>query len=399
MGWLTKMMNKAEAKLEKELNKATGKQSATEPPKFDPENPPTRWEKATIGLNGIVSQVAKIDPDGIDVFCFPGAGGTDFDVYRNLKDTEGLKDLVTKTEPSGPCHMGNVMDQVFKEAFQRGFSERPCSILVLTAGKPDDEERLSQNIANAAKAINKDSDLTVTFVQVGDDLQAETFLKHLDDNLTCISESGEVIDIVDTIKDEDLKKAVGEVKEGGFMKNGGGGALIGAFAGAALGAGGMYLFNKSQAKKRQAGWNGQWKALKDGEEIAVLTVADDLEGSINVEGWAEGGTSTGQYAENEDGYNLERSSADPGTYEVVSGTVEDEHTIAWSDGTRWEEIAPPGESFAAYAAAATAGAATSGAVGYLIQKKFFNNAANNVPSDYVIVMDRSRMMAVPDSGN
>jgi len=293
--------------------------------------------------------------------------------------------------------MGKAMDLVLKEAFERGFDERPCSILVLTAGRPDDHEELSITIAEAAKKVKKQSDLSITFVQVGDDEWAEKYLKHLDENLTTTLENGETVDIVDTIKDEDIKKAVGEYKDEGFLKNGGGGALFGAFAGAAMGAGGVYFYNHLQAKKRTKGWNGRWKATIDGEEIAVLTVKDDMAGNLEIEGWPDGMACAGQYAENDQGgFNIQF--VDPDDTQPIVGTIEDEHNICWSDGTKWEEVKPDGGHWAVTAGAAAAGAVAGGAAGYLMQKKFFSKASRQVPSDYVIVMDRSQMMAVPDTG-
>ena len=75
---------------------------------------PTRWEKAVVGMNGIVQQVSTIDPDGIDVVCFPGKEGAEeeAEIFRNVKDTQGLEALVTATKPHGPCHMGKAMDTV-----------------------------------------------------------------------------------------------------------------------------------------------------------------------------------------------------------------------------------------------------------------------------------------------
>jgi len=200
------------------------------------------------------------------------SGGDDaVEWHRNIKDLNGLEKLVTAKEPAGDCMMGGAMKAVLDEAFERGFEERPCSILVLTAGRPDDHDKLDSCIADAAKKVKKASDLSITFVQIGDDEYAEGYLKHLDNDLTFTNEAGENIDIVDTIKDEDVKKAVGEYKEEGMLKNGGAGALFGAFAGAALGAGGVYLHNKMNAKKRTEGWNGKWKATYDGEEVAKLS--------------------------------------------------------------------------------------------------------------------------------
>ncbi|CAB9515963.1 von Willebrand factor, type A [Seminavis robusta] len=402
MGLFKSMFKKAKKSGEAML----GIESKATPPPMDPENPPTRWEKAVVGLNGIVAQVSKIDPDGVDVVCFGGDGAPD--MYRNVKDIGGLESMVTAKEPAGACHMGAAMDIVLKEAFARGFDERPCSILVLTAGRPDDSAALDAAIQDATGKIaamedKKESPLTITFVQVGDDEQAEEYLKHLDDNLTSASSSsGETIDIVDTIKDEEIKKAMGEFKEEGFLSGGKGGALFGAFAGAAMGVGGMYLYNKLNANKRTEGWNGKWKATYEGEEVAVLTVKDDGEGNLAIEGFPveegeEGGSTTGNYAENDEGgYNIQFTA--PEENEPIYGTVEDEHTIAWSDGTRWEEVPPDGGHWAGYAGAAAAGAATAGATGYLLQKKFFNKASKQVPSDYVIVLDRSAKMAIPDTG-
>mmetsp|Transcript_28283 Transcript_28283/g.60721 ORF Transcript_28283/g.60721 Transcript_28283/m.60721 type:complete len:415 (-) Transcript_28283:172-1416(-) len=359
--------------------------------------PPTRWEKAVMSLNSIVTTVAKIDPDGVDIVCFPGSGGEggfSYDIYRNIRDANGLEDLVTAVEPKGECRMGATMDVVLKEAFARGFDSTPTSVLVLTAGCPDDSEQLTKILEEAAKKVDKDSDLTVTFVQVGDDEEAEKYLAHLDTELTTISAGGEEIDIVDTVKDEDIQKAVTELKE----NKGTTGGLIGAFTGAALGAGGMYFFNKQNANKRTEGWNGTWKVTKGEEEAAIIEVKDDLEGNLELT-WPGNETSTGSYAESEDGetFNIQHMTLIP-TGEVIVGTIEDEHNITWDNGAHWEEIPPEGVHWGAYAGAAAAGAATGGATGYLLDKKFFDKASKKVPSDYVVVLDRSAKMAIHDSG-
>jgi len=358
---------------------------------------PTRWEKAVMSLNSIVTTVAKIDPDGVDIVCFPGSGGEgglSYDIYRNIRDANGLEDLVTAVEPKGECHMGATMDVVLKEAFARGFDSTPTSVLVLTAGCPDDSEILTTTLEEAAKKVDKDSDLTVTFVQVGDDEGAEKYLAHLDTELTTISAGGEEIDIVDTVKDEDIQKAVTELKE----NKGTTGGLIGAFTGAALGAGGMYFFNKQNAKKRTEGWNGTWKVTKGEEEASIIEVKDDLQGNLELT-WSGNETSTGSYAESEDGetFNIQHMNLIP-TGEVIVGTIEDEHNITWDNGTHWEEIPPEGVNWGAVAGAAAAGAATGGATGYLLDKKFFEKASNKVLSDYVVVLDRSAKMSIHDEG-
>mmetsp|Transcript_9895 Transcript_9895/g.22235 ORF Transcript_9895/g.22235 Transcript_9895/m.22235 type:complete len:406 (-) Transcript_9895:149-1366(-) len=399
------LLKKVEAECTKEVEKYLSASTANKtpdakPPTYDPANPPTRWEKAVFAMNGIVAQVSQIDPDGVDVVCFPGSGGEGgmgYDIYRNVKDTKGLEALVTAHEPKGDCKMGQAMDVVLKEAFERGFDGRPCSVLVLTAGRPSDHEALSKSLADAAKKVNKDADLTITFVQVGDDEWAEKYLNQLDTELTTTSADGEHIDIVDTIKDEEVQKAVDEMK-GGKSASGMTGGIMGAFAGAAMGMGGVYLANKISKDKRTKGWNGQWKCIYEGDEMCVLDVKDDGEGNLEISGWQEEGTSVGSYAENDEGgFNIQHSPPEDDN-EVIVGTIEDEHTIAWDDGTRWEEVPPENIHWGAYAGAAAAGAGAAGATGYLLEKKFFNKASNNVKSDYVIVLDRSSMMAIPDTG-
>ena len=366
---------------------------------------PTRWEKAVVGLHGMVKQVSKVDPDGLDIICFGGSEDPSTEdkrgkisLYRNVKNIKDVENMVTSKLPSGPCHMGKAMDFALKEAFNRGFKKRPCGILVMTAGMPDDSERLETSLQMAAEKIAegnyKESPLSVTFVHVGDDKDAEGYMEHLNHDLVSHKKSRKtrkVVDIVDTIKDSDIKAAMNEIK--GTKSTGTTGAIIGAFAGAAMGVGGMYMYNKNQAKKRTKGWNGDWKASFDGFEIAKLKVKDDLKGKLEIEGFP-GGPTHGKYAERKYEYNITFRDADEGW--KITGNIEDENTIFWSDGTRWDEIKPKGPKVSHYAGAALAGAATGGAVGFLLDKKFFKKAHKKDQADYVILVDRSAQMALRD---
>lgn len=365
---------------------------------------PTRWEKSIVAMHGMVKQVSKVDPDGLDIVCFGGsADGSEtkkgkITVFRSVKNAKDIQKMVTSKLPSGPCNMGKAMDYVLHDAFKRGFKKRPCGILVLTAGRPDDSERLEKSLQEAAekiaKAGYKESPLSVTFVHVGDDEKAEDYMQHLSNNCMSTSKSkktGKVVDIVDSIKDKDIQAAMKEIK--GTKSSGKTGAIIGAFAGAAMGVGGLYLYNKKQAKKRTKGWNGKWKATYDGCELATLKVKDDMKGKLIIDGFS-GGRTTGRYVGNKQGYSITFRDAD--CHWKITGDIEDEHTIFWSDGTRWDEIPPKGAKWTHYAAAGAAGAATGGAIGYLLDKKFFKKASKKDQCDYVIMVDRSAMMAVKD---
>jgi len=357
---------------------------------------PVRWEKACMLLPGIVNQVSKVDPDGLDIVCF--GGDSKPNIYRNVRNQKDCERLITAKSPSGPCHLGEAMELILKETFDRGFKTRPCGILVLTAGAPDDSARLEKTLKDASNRIanlkEKESPLTITFIHIGGDLDAEEYMRYLDSSMTSDltnRRTGERENICDTVKDTDIKAAMKEIK--GTSSSGKSGAIIGAFAGAAMGVGGLYMYNKNQVKKKTNGWNGKWKATFDGMEVATLSVNDDMKGSLIIDGF-DGGRTTGKYSEKRQGYAITFRDADE--HWVIRGNIEDEHTIYWGDGTKWTEIQPKEMTKRHYVGAAAAGAATGGAVGYLLDKKFFKKAHKKDQADYVIVVDRSAMMAVTD---
>jgi len=372
--------------------------------------PATRWEKAVVGLDKIVSQVVKVDPDGVDIVCF--GGESDAQWYRNVREAKGLEEMVNDRAPRGRCYMGDTIDECIKDAFDKDMTKRPVAILVLTAGKPDDTEELDAALKKTVNRLAEEYStcpLSITFVQIGNDEDASEYLSHLDNHIQAkSSQSGETFDLVDTIKDEEIQAAMKEIK--GTGSDGKKGALVGAIAGAALGVGGMYIYNKQQAKKRTEGWNGKWKLSYGGDEIADLTVQDDLKGNLTIEGFPDQEeATTGTYTVDKDDSSASSDSSDDEEYEIhfidpaeneeIEGTVEDEHAITWSDGTRWDEIPPDEAGWAQYAGAGLAGAAAAGATGYLLDKKFFNKVSKKDHCDYVIVMDRSSKMRVVDEND
>jgi len=402
MGFMKNMFKTLEKELEgtgfqEQLAGAMGgKMGGSSKPSKHSGGPATRWEKAVVSLDKIVSQVVKVDPDGVDIVCF--GGESDAQWYRNIKQTQGIEEMVNDKRPRGRCYMGAAMEECIEDAFDKDMTKRPVAILVLTAGKPDDADDLDHTLMKTVRRLANSCStcpLSITFVQIGDDEDATEYLSHLDNHIQAeCAKTGETFDLVDTIKDEEIKAAMKEIK--GTQSSGTAGALVGAFAGAALGVGGMYLYNKQQAKKRTKGWNGKWKCTYGGEEICVLDIKDDHEGNLTIEGFPSGETTSGWYHDGDGEYVI--SFIDPAGDWEIEGTVEDEHAIAWSDGTRWDEIPPDGGSWTGYAAAGAGGAALAGATGFLLDKKFFNKVSKKDHCDYIILMDRSSKMAVVDYG-
>lgn len=500
--------------VEQHIGKLAAFMPAEPPEHASKDDPAQRWEKALLALKGIAQQVTKVDEDGIEVFVC----GEDVQDFAGIRDTKGLMRICDRVQPKGGLCLAPALAQALGAATERLYGEegdqKEQAILVLLSRKPDDAEELVAAVQEAAAKVRQEGDLSITFVHVGNDGEAEEFLGFLDENLKVTSEeTGEAIDIVDTLKDEDIKKAFEESQDPGFMAKGGAGALMGAFAGMAAGAGGYYAYQKHQISKRTKGFNGSWYVIGwDGQKTSLhLKIKDDMEGALSVKGYPEedpedfedegddedwdgqqdcpcclgrgyfdkwcrpceesamhkdmdcpvcagegvvegemkrckkckgkGAFSCfgkpcmknhmhfekdcprcegrcflplgeGEEPEEEEeeaprpplhgrstshakyqGENVFRYTADES--EVIPGTVEDDHTVAFEDGTRWEEKQEK-VSYGKMALAGLGGAALGGAAGYVIQKKFFSKASKKTPADYVIILDRSAAMAEMD---
>ena len=70
---------------------------------------------------------------------------------------------------------------------------------MITDGSPNNQNGVKGVLRDAASSIQHDNELSVSFIQIGDDSGAARFLKELDDNLNA------KFDIVDTLAFTDMK--------------------------------------------------------------------------------------------------------------------------------------------------------------------------------------------------
>jgi len=104
MGYFTKMFSQLSPDVVNMVNEqvaqATGVGSSGTTSGAKPSSAPTtRWEKAVVGLDKIVNQVVRVDPNGVDIVCFGGEGDAQW--YRNVKETKGLEEMVNDKRPRG----------------------------------------------------------------------------------------------------------------------------------------------------------------------------------------------------------------------------------------------------------------------------------------------------------
>ncbi len=83
------------------------------------------------------------------------------------------------------------------------------TFIVITASQPVDEKRVEQIIIEASQQINRDEEIGISFIQVGEDPLTRKFLQKLDDDLLSM---GAKFDICDTreVKEIDIS-LLGEV--------------------------------------------------------------------------------------------------------------------------------------------------------------------------------------------
>lgn len=162
----------------------------------------TRWEAAQEGAEALARKCATLDPDGITLYTYSSG----FKRYDNTTP-EKVSQIFAENDPFGGTATASVLSDAFKHWAERkkaGQLKGGETILVITDGEPDDRQAVSRVIKEVTGQMDADAELAVSFIQVGKDAAAKTFLQHLDDGLKA---EGAKFDIVDT-------KTYDEIAEG-----------------------------------------------------------------------------------------------------------------------------------------------------------------------------------------
>lgn len=160
----------------------------------------SRWDAARESTEAIAAKVHTLDPDGITVYPFSGS----FKRYDNTTPDK-VAQIFKEHEPMG----STALHLVLKDAFSNWASRKKAgnlkggeTILVVTDGTPDDSKAVAVAIRDVTKLMDDDSELAISFLQVGKDGAAAAYLKRLDNDL---QSEGAKYDIVDTKTFEELE--------------------------------------------------------------------------------------------------------------------------------------------------------------------------------------------------
>jgi hypothetical protein len=167
----------------------------------DQKSGKTRWDIAQESTMALARKCEQFDPDGITVYLFSGK----FRRYDNVT-SDKVTQIYQENEPMGRTDLASVLQDAVDNYFQRKTAKQSKSgetILVVTDGEPDDRKAVMRVIIDASRQLDRDEELAISLVQVGNDKTATQFLKALDDQL---EGAGAKFDIVDTVTIEDMEE-------------------------------------------------------------------------------------------------------------------------------------------------------------------------------------------------
>jgi Mg-chelatase subunit ChlD len=160
--------------------------SMGEPEKASDPKGRTRWDAMQESVMSFVRDIEKLDSDGIDIVTLGGGNRTSIGVT-----SANVRDLFSQLSPRGGTPLAEALGEAFKAA---GKSPKKDFIIVFTDGVPDNKAAAAEAIKRQANRQETDDELTILFIQVGDDAAATAYLKSLDDDL-----KGAKFDIVDAM--------------------------------------------------------------------------------------------------------------------------------------------------------------------------------------------------------
>ncbi|MFN5064624.1 MAG: vWA domain-containing protein [Aphanizomenon sp.] len=161
----------------------------------------SRWVAAQESTLALASKCEQFDPDGITIYLFSGK----FKRYDNVTSAK-VTQIFTENDPSGTTDLAGVLKNATDDYLQRKAAGQTKpngeTILVVTDGEPDDRKAVMRVIIEVSRRLDRDEELAISFIQVGNDAQATRFLKILDDEL---QSAGAKFDICDTVTMDDME--------------------------------------------------------------------------------------------------------------------------------------------------------------------------------------------------
>jgi hypothetical protein len=141
----------------------------------------SRWDVAQESTLAVARKIEQLDPDGINVYVFAGK----HKAYKNVTSAK-VAQIFQENSPLGSTNLAGVLKAAFEDFLSRKSSGQLKDgelIIVVTDGDPDDRKAVYKSIIEVTRKMDSDEQLTVLFLQIGNDLSAAEFMHSLDNQL------------------------------------------------------------------------------------------------------------------------------------------------------------------------------------------------------------------------
>lgn len=166
------------------------------------------WVEAQASLIDLAKKCQEFDSDGITLY----EASAPMWKYKN-SNVARLAEILQRqnTEPDSAkptaIHLEEALKETFSDYFQlktNAKGKKGAIIVAVLDEKPEKAAAVAEIIVSAANKIDKDEEIGVSFIQIGDDVKTREFLTDLDTNL---QDRGARFDIVDTKFWHEIKRS------------------------------------------------------------------------------------------------------------------------------------------------------------------------------------------------
>jgi hypothetical protein len=151
----------------------------------------SRWDWSERQISFLGHQTSSVLPDGFTLVLFSGGQET----FRNVH-ADQIPSIFRASNPGGGTNMAKALKKQLNEYFAERNNNpyvKPLSIAIITDGVPDNARALTSTIIEATRQMQNPGEISISFLQVGNDPQGSRLLQDLDFDLV---NQGAYFDIV-----------------------------------------------------------------------------------------------------------------------------------------------------------------------------------------------------------
>jgi len=156
----------------------------------------SRWDFCREQMLNLTNQTSSAFRSGITVALFSSG----YRIFNNV-NFGAVSQIFADNGPDGGTYLSRPLKEILNSYFDRRDSNsgnrvavRPLLVEVITDGDPSDKEGVIQAICEATQKMSNPGEVTIQFLQIGQENEGDRILEHLDNRL--VSQDGAQYDIV-----------------------------------------------------------------------------------------------------------------------------------------------------------------------------------------------------------